>query len=81
VPRKAAPKAGAPPNAASPKAATEMASSHVAPSTVSGGVMTKAVAAGQKKGPQSVKKAGVLKIKTGLKRPASTKPSLAQTVK
>jgi hypothetical protein len=75
-----APKAGAPLKAVAPKVVTGKAGSHAAPNTISGCVVMKAVATGQK-GPQSTMKAGVLKIQSGLKRPSSMLPSLAQTTK
>jgi hypothetical protein len=61
-----------------PKAAATNVATLVVPSTGGGVVMMKATTAGQK-GAQCATKSGVLKIKIGMKRPASTEPSLAHT--
>jgi hypothetical protein len=83
----AAPKVAArPKDVAAPKAATAAkvaaakAATLAAPSTIGGAITSKAAIVGQKGAPGATKD-GVLKIKVGVKRPASMELSLVKTAK
>jgi hypothetical protein len=73
----AASKSTAPPKASAPKAAAMKGAALAASGTVSGAIASKVTAARQKGAPGAMR-AGVLKIKTRMKRPTSVEPSLGQ---
>jgi hypothetical protein len=68
-----------PPKAGTSKAVVK-AVTHVGFGAVSGSAVTKAIAA-RPQGAQSTVKVGMLKLKTGMKRPAGVEPSVRQAAK